>query len=41
MNWHKTNVALIIILVLINTFLAFTVFDTYKDTKILPDRCIL
>ena len=41
MNWHKTNVALIIILVLINTFLAFTVFDTYKDTKILPDRFLL
>ncbi|MBE6571241.1 MAG: hypothetical protein E7656_03200 [Ruminococcaceae bacterium] len=41
MNWHKTNIALIIILILIDTFLAFTVLDTYKDTKILPDRLLV
>ncbi len=40
MNLHKTNLALIIILVLINIFLAVTVFNTYKSAKILPDEMI-
>ncbi len=40
MNLHRTNLALIIILILINIFLAFTVFNTYKNTMILPDGLI-
>ena len=40
MNQHKTNIALIIILVLINVFLAFNLFDVYKETTILPDGVI-
>ena len=40
MNQHKTNLALIIILALINIFLAVNLVSTYKETKILPDDLV-
>lgn len=40
MNQHKTNVALIFILILVNVFLAFNLLDAYKETQILPDSLI-
>ena len=33
MNWHKTNIALILILCIIDVFLAITLYNTYKKTQ--------
>lgn len=40
MNWHKTNLALIAILLLINIFMAIMLVDTYKDTRLIPKEMI-
>ena len=40
MSWHKLNLALIAVLILIDTFLGFTLYNTYKKVKILPDDMI-
>ncbi len=40
MNWHKINITLIIVLLLINTFLAFTLHKTQKKVTALPDDLV-
>lgn len=37
MNWHRTNLALIFILCIIDVFFAFTLYNTYKKTEFIPD----
>lgn len=36
MSWHKTNLALIFILVAIDVFLAFMLYTSYRDSALLP-----
>ena len=40
MNWHKTNIALILILILIDSFLAVALYNTYRKTELIPDQLI-
>ncbi len=40
MNWHKTNLALIIILVVIDIFLAVMLWETYRSTRFIPESLI-
>ncbi len=37
MNWHRTNLALIFILCIIDVFFAITLYNTYKKTEFVPD----
>lgn len=40
MNWHKTNLALIAILLLINIFMAIMLVGAYRDTRLVPKEMI-
>lgn len=41
MNWHKTNLALILILCIIDIFLAIFLYNAYKKTELVPDNLIV
>lgn len=40
MNWHKTNLCLILILCIIDVFLAITLYNTYKKTEFIPEALV-
>lgn len=41
MNWHKTNLALIAILLLINIFMAVMLTNAYRDTRFVPREMVV
>lgn len=40
MNWHKTNLALIAILLLINIFMAIMLVNAFRETRLVPREMI-
>lgn len=40
MNWHKTSVALIVILALIDIFLAIMLHGAYKEARFIPEKLV-